>query len=163
MPDQELTDDSPAQALVAGEANLVIVDGDKIKLIWPSPAFKVTPDEITLKGTSPNWKINGKKVCVVGDEATAMTAVGKFQYTALGFTATPGQGTITVTVVPGANTTVQTFNGGKSVLIKGAQFQAAYTGSPAMSDAKPPATGPLPPPGPFAQFADLQNKKVTAK
>lgn len=121
--------------------DFVLIEGDKAMFLPSfSPAVVVVqPGE--LKGSGPGT-LNGKKICVDGDEknvsvpgCTYMTP----QYSI------PGTGTLKIASLGGDQKASKTKTGGKPVLLKGSSFTAKF-------EVQSPAQQP--PPGPGSPIPD---------
>jgi hypothetical protein len=124
-----------------GVGDFIIKTGDMIQITVPPPA--VVPQlaaPIPLTGTSSSVMISGQPACLMGDELPPAIK-GPLTYTAPPFV-TPGVGTIQIMLLP-TNLTKVAMNG-KSMILKGATFQAMFNvSSPAM---QPTPAGPVPDP-----------------
>jgi hypothetical protein len=118
-------------------ADFILIDGDKANFLPTfGPAIvMVKPGD--LKGSGPAT-LNGKKVCVDGDEkqvsvpgCTYMTP----QYSI------PGTGTLKISVLAGDQKAQKTQSGGKPVLLKGGNFTARFE---VQSPAKQPPPASIP-------------------
>ncbi len=118
--------------------DFILVEGDKANFLPAFGAAVVVVKPGDLKGSGPAT-LNGKKVCVDGDEkdvsvpgCTYMTP----QYSI------PGTGTLKIAALAGNQKAQKTQTGGKAVLLKGASFTAKFE---VQSPAKQPPPGPGPP------------------
>ena len=122
-------------------ADFVLIDGDTVSFLPAFGAALVVVQPGTLKGSGPGT-INGKKICVDGDEkdvsvpgCTYMTP----QYSI------PGTGTLKITALGNDQKASKTNTGGKPVLLKGSVFSAKL-------EVQSPARQP--PPGPGSPIPD---------
>lgn len=128
-------------------SDLILVEGDKANFLPNFGAAIVVVKPGTLKG-SGSATLNGKKVCVDGDEkqvsvpgCTYMTP----QY------AIPGTGTLKIAALAGNQKAKKTSTGGKAVLLKGGNFTARFE---VQNPAKQPPPGPgAPIPDPTPQYS----------
>jgi hypothetical protein len=121
--------------------DFIIIDGDIANFI---PAFGqavvvVQPGNITGSGPAT---INGKPICVDGDEASV--EVPGCMYIA-GPYSIPGSGTLKIDALAGNQLASKTNTGGKKVILKGSQFTAKF-------EVQSPAQQP--PPGPGSPIPD---------
>ncbi len=125
--------------------DLILVDGDRVQI---QPAFgpaTVTSMPATIKG-SGQQKIEGKPVCVEGDEKS-VNIIG-CTYMTPEFSI-PGVGTITIVLAPNQRSAT-TKDSGKAVLVKGGPFTAIFN---VLVPAKQPPAGPgVPIPDPTPQY-----------
>jgi hypothetical protein len=134
-------------------ADFILVDGDQVLFMPPFGAaiVVVQPGNITGSGAST---INGKNICVEGDEA--QVSVPGCMYTAGAFTI-PGTGTLKIDALAGDQIAQHTQSGGKKVLLKGSQFTAKFeVQSPAQQP--PPASSP----DPAQEYGNGQGQFITA-
>jgi hypothetical protein len=129
--------------------DFILREGDKAIF---DPAFGVASVVVQpgdMKASGPAT-IQGKKLCVAGDEARL--SVPGCMYT----TAThpiPGQGTLKILALGGDQTAKKTDSGGKHVLLKGTTFQAKFeVQSPAQ---QPSPWGGPPIPDPVAMYLGI--------
>ena len=115
--------------------DFILVDGDKANFLPSFGAAIVVVQPGDLKGSGPAT-LNGKKICVAGDEkdvsvpgCTYMTP----QYSI------PGTGTLKISALAGDQKAKKTKTGGKAVLLKGGAFTAKFE---VQSPAKQPPPGP---------------------
>jgi len=119
----------------------ILIDGDMV-LFKPnfSPAVVVVqPGQ--MKASGP-WTLNGKKVCVDGDE-DQVSVPGCMYMTPV--YSIPGTGTLKIAALAGNQKATKTKTGGKVVLLKGGDFTAKF-------EVQSPAQQP--PPGPGAPVPD---------
>ena len=121
--------------------DFVLVDGDIVNFLPNFGPAVVVVQPGSLKGSGPAT-LNGKKICVDGDEqdvsvpgVTYMTP----QYSI------PGTGTLKIAALAGDQKAQKTQTGGKPVLLKGGQFTAKF-------EVQSPAQQP--PPGPGSPLPD---------
>ncbi|MCK9395296.1 MAG: hypothetical protein M0Q44_06880 [Methylobacter sp.] len=119
----------------------ILIEGDKAMFMPNFGAAVVVVQPGDLKGSGPAT-INGKKICVDGDEkkvsvpgCTYMTP----QY------CIPGVGTLEIAALAGNQKATKTNTGGKPVLLKGGNFTAKFS-------VQTPAQQP--PPGPGSPIPD---------
>lgn len=118
-------------------ADFILIDGDKANFLPNFGPAIVVVKPGDLQGSGPAT-LNGKKVCVDGDEkqvsvpgCTYMTP----QYSI------PGTGTLKISALAGDQKAQKTQSGGKPVLLKGGNFTARFeVQSPAKQP--PPASVP---------------------
>lgn len=114
--------------------DFVLIDGDSVIFM---PAFGVAVVVVqpgTLRGSGPAT-INGKKICVDGDESKV--SVPGCMYTAPPYVI-PGTGTLKIKQLAPNQLAKKTRTGGKAVLLKGGNFQAVF-------EVQQPAKMPNPP------------------
>jgi len=116
-------------------ADFILMEGDKAIFIPAFGAAVVVVQPGDLKGSGPAT-INGKKICVDGDEkdvsvpgCTYMTP----QYSI------PGTGTLKIDALAGNQVATKTNTGGIAVMLKGGNFTAKFE---VQSPAKQPPPGP---------------------
>ena len=119
----------------------ILIEGDKASFVPSFGAAVVIVQPGTLQGSGPAT-LNGKKICVDGDEkdvsvpgCTYMTP----QYSI------PGSGTLKIASLAGDQEASKTQTGGKAVLLKGSSFTAKF-------EVQSPAQQP--PPGPGSPIPD---------
>ena len=122
-------------------ADFILLEGDKANFLPNFGAAIVVVQPGDMKGSGPGT-LNGKKVCVDGDEknvsvpgCTYMTP----QYSI------PGTGTLKISALAGNQKATKTNTGSKAVLLKGSTFTAKF-------EVQSPAKQP--PPGPGAPIPD---------
>ncbi|MCK8521018.1 hypothetical protein M0D21_05540 [Aquimarina sp. D1M17] len=119
--------------------DLILIDGDQVNFL---PAFgnavvSVQPGKITASGKTT---INGKKVCIEGDESKV--EVKNCSYVAPPFVI-PGLGTLTIKALGPDQLTTKSKSGNKGIIVKGSVFIAEFkVTSPAKQP--PPANSPDP-------------------
>lgn len=127
--------------------NYILIDGDQANFI---PAF--TPAVVVTKpgklaGSGPAT-LNGKKLCVDGDESKV--EVPGCMYTTPVYSI-PGTGTLKIAKLAANQKAKKTQTGGKLVLLKGLLFTAKFE---VQSPAKQPPPGPGSPiPDPTTQYS----------
>ncbi|MEM8962001.1 MAG: hypothetical protein AAGD38_11005 [Acidobacteriota bacterium] len=125
---------------------LVLVDGDKVVFQPNFGAAVVVPRPGQLHGSGPGT-VNGKKICVDGDESSVEVSGCTYmtpQYSI------PGVGTLKIAALAADHKATKTCSGGKTVLLKGSRFTATFeVQSPAQQP--PPGAGP-PTPDPLSQY-----------
>ena len=119
-------------------ADFILIEGDKANFMPSFGAAVVVVQPGDLKGSGPAM-LNGKKICVDGDEqqvsvpgCTYMTP----QYSI------PGSGTLKIAALAGNQKATKTNTGNKAVLLKGGNFTAEFE---VQSPAQQPPPGPGPP------------------
>lgn len=118
--------------------DLVLMDGDQVLFL---PAFSpaivmVQPGK--LAGSGPAT-INGKAICVEGDESKVSVPGCAYMTPSHSI---PGTGTLKIAALAGNQKATHTKTGGKLVLLKGAMFTAKFeVQSPAQ---QPTPGGPVP-------------------
>lgn len=121
--------------------DFILIDGDTVTFLPSFGAATVVPQPGTLSASGPAT-LNGKKVCVDGDESKVSVAGCTYmtpQYSI------PGTGTLKIASLAGDQKATKTNTGGKAVLLKGKTFTAKFeVQSPAMQ----------PPPGPGSPIPD---------
>lgn len=126
--------------------DFILIEGDKANFQpnFGTAIVTVRPGDLTGSGPAT---LNGKKLCVEGDEGKV--SVPGCPYTTAQHTI-PGTGTITISQLGGDQKAKKTQTGGKPVLLKGSTFTAEFeVVSPAQQ----------PPPGPGSPIPDAPPKK----
>ena len=125
----------------------VVVDGDKVLfLAFFGPALVFGPSG-KIKGSGPGT-LNGKKLCVVGDEGSV--EVTNCQYLTSQY-CIPGKGTLKIAALAGNQQAKKTKTGGKAVILKGSMFTAKFE---VQTPAKQPPPGPgSPGPDPMTEYS----------
>jgi Contractile injection system spike tip protein len=116
-------------------SDLILIEGDKAMFL-PNfgPAIVVVkPGDLKASGPAT---LNGKKVCVDGDE-TKVSVPGCVYITPQ--YSIPGTGTLKVAALAGNQKAKKTRSGGKPVLLKGGSFNAKFE---VQNPAKQPPPGP---------------------
>ena len=120
--------------------DFIIITGDKANFIPAFGAAIVVVQPGTMEG-SGKLTLNGKKVCVDGDESkvevpgcTYMTP----QYSI------PGSGTLKIDALAGNQLAKHTTTEGKAVLLKGAMFTAKFEVQSPAQQPPPGPGGPIP-------------------
>ena|SRR5271166_3748053 len=103
-------------------ADFILIDGDKAIFLPNFAAAVVVVKPGDLKGSGPAT-LNGKKLCVVGDETNV--EVPDCTYTTLVYPF-PGTGTLKIAELAGNQKAQKTKTGGKPVLLKGGNFTARF-------------------------------------
>lgn len=127
--------------------NYILIDGDQANFIPAfTPAIVVTKPG-KLAGSGPAT-LNGKKLCVDGDESKV--EVPGCMYTTPQYSI-PGTGTLKIAKLAANQKAKKTQTGGKLVLLKGLLFTAKFE---VQSPAKQPPPGPGSPiPDPTTQYS----------
>jgi hypothetical protein len=119
-------------------SDFVLIDGDQVVFL---PAFSpaiVVVQPGKLAGSGPAT-INGKAICVDGDESKVSVPGCTYMTPSHPI---PGTGTLKIAALAGNQKATKTKTGGKPVLLKGAMFTAKFeVQSPAQ---QPTPTGPVP-------------------
>lgn len=116
-------------------SDFVIVEGDQVVFLPTFGAALVIPQPANMQASGPA-KIGGKKMCVEGDEGN-VTVSGVTYFTPA--YPIPGTGTLSIDSLAGDQVAKKSSTGGKSVLLKGSQFNAKFeVQSPAQ---QPPPSG----------------------
>lgn len=121
--------------------DFILIEGDKAVFLPTFGAAIVTVQPGELKGSGPAT-LNGKKICVVGDEK--QVAVYGCSYMTPQYSI-PGTGTLKIAALTANQRATKTRTGGKAVLLKGGSFTARF-------EVQSPARQP--PPGPGAPIPD---------
>jgi len=119
-------------------SDFVLIDGDQVVFL---PAFSpaiVVVQPGKLAGSGPAT-INGKAICVDGDESKVSVPGCTYMTPSHPI---PGTGTLKIAALAGNQKATKTKTGGKPVLLKGAMFTAKFeVQSPAQ---QPTPAGPVP-------------------
>ena len=118
--------------------DFMLIAGDKATFLPTFGAAAVVVRPGDLQGSGPAT-LNGKKVCVDGDEKKVSVPGCPYmtpQYSI------PGTGTLKIAALAGNQKAQKTQTGGKAVLLKGGNFTATFE---VQSPAQPPPPGPGPP------------------
>ena len=119
----------------------ILIDGDIVQFMPAFGAAVVTVQPGKLQGSGPAT-LNGKKVCVAGDETKV--SVPGCPYISGAFSV-PGVGTLKIMSLAPNQKALKTKSGKKPVLLKGANFIAQFqVATPAQMP--PPASTPDPAP-----------------
>jgi Contractile injection system spike tip protein len=125
-------------------ADFILIDGDIVKF---NPTFGSATLLIsavaTLSGSGKSL-IDGKAVCVAGDEENVKVEGVPYMN---GPFSIPGTGTLTISALAGNHKATETKSGGKAVLLKGGSFTVRLqVKSPALQPAPPapPVPDPIP-------------------
>jgi hypothetical protein len=121
--------------------DFILIEGDKASFLPNFGAAIVVVRPGDLKGSGPAT-LNGKKICVAGDESRV--AVPGCVYITPQYSI-PGTGTLKIAALAGNQRARKTKTGGKAVLLKGGSFTAKF-------EVQAPAKQP--PPGPGAPIPD---------
>jgi hypothetical protein len=121
--------------------DFILIDGDQAIFLPSFGAAIVVPQPGKLAGSGP-WTLNGKNVCVDGDESDV--SVPGCMYMTPQY-CIPGTGTLKISALAGDQKAKKTNTGGKAVLLKGTQFTAKF-------EVQSPAQQP--PPGPGSPIPD---------
>jgi hypothetical protein len=120
----------------------VLIDGDKAIFMPTFGAATVVVQPGSLKASGPAQD-GGKKLCIVGDEASV--SVRGCMYTTASHTI-PGTGTLEIAALAGDQQATKTTAGNTKVMLVGSKFTARFVvQSPAQ---QPTAGGPVPDPVP---------------
>ena len=141
-------------------ADFILIDGDQVLFLPAFGAAIVVVQPGKINGAGPST-LNGKKVCVDGDEK--QVSVPGCMYTAPPFV-TPGTGTLKIAALAADQKAQHTQSGGKKMLLKGSQFTAKFeVQSPAID---PSSGSPVPDPAPQysgqGSFMTTNTKYTTA-
>ena len=121
--------------------DFILIDGDKASFLpnFGAAIVVVQPGDLKASGLAT---LNGKKICVAGDESRVSVPGCSYitpQYSI------PGTGTLKIAALAGNQRAKKTKTGGKAVLLKGGSFTAKF-------EVQAPAKQP--PPGPGAPIPD---------
>ncbi len=125
--------------------DFILIEGDKANFLPNFGAAIVVVQPGDLKGSGPAT-LNGKKLCVDGDEKNVSVPGCSYmtpQYSI------PGTGTLKIASLAGDQKAKKTKTGGKAVLLKGSMFTAEF-------EVQSPAQQP--PPGPGSPIPDSTPK-----
>ena len=128
-------------------SDLILIEGDKAMFVPTfGPAIVVVkPGDLKASGPAT---LNGKKVCVDGDE-TKVSVPGCVYMTPQ--YSIPGTGTLKISALAGNQKAKKTNSGNKPVLLKGESFAARFE---VQNPAKQPPPGPGSPiPDPTPQYS----------
>ncbi len=104
-------------------SKFILIDGDQVKFNpLLTPIAFVSTKLGTLKGSGKST-LNGKKVCIEGDEKEL--SVADCAYTTPVYSIA-GTGTLTIAALGGDQKAQKTNSGGKPVLLKGSTFTAQF-------------------------------------
>jgi hypothetical protein len=127
--------------------DFILIDGDTVNFLPSFGAATVVPQPGKLAASGPGT-LNGKKLCVDGDEGKVSVAGCVYmtpQY------CIPGSGTLKIDALAGDQKAKKTKTGDKPVLLKGTQFTAKFE---VQSPAQQPPPGPGSPiPDPMSQYS----------
>ncbi|MFQ5587901.1 MAG: hypothetical protein ACE5F7_03590 [Nitrospiria bacterium] len=121
--------------------DFILVEGDKAMFMPNFGAAIVVVQPADLTGSGPAT-LNGKKICVDGDEKDV--SVSGVTYMTPQYSI-PGTGTLKIDALAGDQKARKTNTGGKAVLLKGGNFTAKF-------EVQSPAQQP--PPGPGSPIPD---------
>ncbi len=125
--------------------DFILIEGDKAMFMPNFGAAIVVVQPGKLEGSGPAT-LNGKKICVDGDEKKVSVAGCTYitpQYSI------PGTGTLKISALAGNQKATKTKTGAKAVLLKGGTFTAEF-------EVQNPAKQP--PPGPGSPIPDATPK-----
>lgn len=120
--------------------DFILIEGDKANFLPNFGAAVVVVQPGDLKGSGPAT-LNGKKLCVDGDEK--QVSVPGCPYTTPQYTI-PGAGTLKISALAGDQKAQKTQTGGKVVMLKGSSFTAEFEVQTPAQQPPPPGT-PAPP------------------
>ncbi len=127
--------------------DFILIDGDEAIFMPNFGAAAVMIKPGSLKASGPGT-LNGKKICVEGDEGKVKVAGCSYvtpQYSI------PGTGTLKIAALDSSQKATKTKTGAKVVLLKGGNFTAKFE---VQSPAKQPPPGPGSPiPDPTPQYS----------
>ncbi len=123
-------------------SDFILIDGDIAMFIPAFGAAVVVVQPGTLTASGPAT-VNGKKMCIDGDESSV--EVPGCMYISGGFVI-PGTGTLKISALAGNQVAKHTNTGGTAVMLKGAQFTAKF-------EVQSPAQQPAPPGPPVPDAA----------
>jgi hypothetical protein len=124
----------------------ILIDGDQAIFEQSFPPAVVTPLPGKLKASGPAT-LNGKKLCIAGDEASV--EVKDCVYTTPQFSI-PGKGTLKIQQIGPDQKAQKTKSGSTQVLLQGSKFIAKFE---VTQPAKQPPPGPGSPiPDPLSQY-----------
>jgi hypothetical protein len=115
-----------------------VLDGDAVIFDPQFGAATVTVRPGTIRAAQAAFKVGGKAVCVLGDEASVQVS-GCVYMTAAH--PVPGQGTLTIEALGSDQQSRRTAAGGQHTLLKGTQMKARFT---VVAPAKGPPPGSVP-------------------
>lgn len=121
--------------------DFILIEGDKANFLPNFGAAVVVVQPGTLQGSGPAT-LNGKKLCVDGDEKNV--SVPGCMYMTPQYSI-PGTGTLKIDALAANQKAKKTNTGSKAVLLKGGQFTAKF-------EVQSPAQQP--PPGPGSPIPD---------
>lgn len=128
-------------------SDYILIEGDKASFLPSFGAAVVVVQPGDLQGSGPAT-LNGKKVCVDGDEKNV--SVPECTYITPQYSI-PGTGTLKIAALAGNQKATKTKTGGKAVLLKGGSFTAKFE---VQSPAQQPPPGPGSPiPDPTLQYS----------
>lgn len=121
-------------------ADYVLLDGDLVLFTPSFGAATVVVQPGTLIASGPAT-VNGKKVCVAGDEKSVSVAGCSYITPSHPI---PGTGTLEIAALAGDQTAGKTRSGGAPVLLVGGRFQAAFVVQAPAKQPQPPLPDPTP-------------------
>jgi len=127
-------------------SDFILIDGDIVQFMPAFGAATVVPLPGNLAGSGPAT-LNGKKLCVDGDEKNVQVAGCVYmtpQYSI------PGSGTLKIDALAGDQKATKTQTGGKPTLLKGSNFTAKFE---VQSPAQQPIPGSSPVPDATPQYS----------
>ena len=124
--------------------DFILIEGDKAIFMPNFGAAVVVVKPGDLKGSGPAT-INGKKICVDGDEKNV--SVPGCVYTTPQYSI-PGTGTLKIAALAGNQKATKTNTGGKAVLVKGGNFTAKFEVQSKAQQPPPGPGSPIPDPTP---------------
>ncbi|MDE9441390.1 hypothetical protein [Xenorhabdus bovienii] len=132
----------------------IVVDGDTLLFDLRFENRQVTPSSPGKISGTGHAQVNGKKVCILGDEKQVKVSA---IYTTETHT-TPGTGTITISALDTSQQALQCTSGA-ALIIKGQEFTALFTPeSPAINNTvTPPQPDVLTPSSGKGNFMTQQN------
>lgn len=104
-------------------SDLILVDGDAVNFdsAFTPAVVIVKPGKLSAGGEA---LLNGKKVCVAGDEKNV--SVPGCQYTSPPFVTKPGTGTLKIMSLTTGQIALNSKSGNKALLLKGNKFIAKF-------------------------------------
>lgn len=127
-------------------SDYILIDGDTALFMPTFGAATVVPQPGTLEASGPAT-VNGKKLCVEGDEKNVSVAGCVYMTPQHSI---PGSGTLKVAALAGDQKATKTTTGGKTVLLKGSSFTAKFE---VQSPAQQPVPGSAPIPDATPQYS----------
>ena len=136
-------------------SDYILIDGDQalFQPTFGAATVVVQPGQITASGEAT---LNGKKLCIEGDEASV--EVPGCAYTTAQHTI-PGTGTLKIDSLAGDQVAQKTNTSGTAVILKGSTFTAKFE---VQSPAQQPPPGPGSPiPDSMTQYSGSGNFQTT--
>lgn len=124
--------------------DFILIEGDTVSFLPSFGAATVVPQPGKLEGSGPAT-LNGKKLCVDGDESKVSVAGCTYmtpQY------CIPGTGTLKISALAADQKATKSNTGGKAVLLKGQTFTAKLEVQSPAKQPPPGAGSPTPDPTP---------------